>query len=439
MLTFLIGLLGGGGIAEGVVVGSSRPGGWRPSRTRAGSSAPRRTRAAATTRPAGARRRWATGWCGSREGARGARAPASPELLPSSLRRSEKRRSGFAAKSSVCPHFTQVSPRTRADLAGGPQRPAPLEGDDPGQHRLRRAAAAGAGSASLRSRLLVYPQGYRPVHRTEEEGTAWRTSMSDHHRRRAPPAYTAAIYAARANLAPLVIEGERVGDQPGGQLMLTTDVENYPGFPEGVMGPELMMHFRDQAERFGTAADHGEGRRGRPLRASPSGSGSTTRSTAPEPSSSPPARSRACSGCEARSRLRSATACRPAPPATASSSGSQEMVVVGGGDSAMEEALFLTKFASKVTIVHRRDEFRASKIMQDRARANDKVEFLWDTVVDDLVGDGKLEGVQVREREDGRARRRSRPRRCSWPSATPRTPRSSPASWTWTRRATSSP
>src|SRR5215216_3548994 len=153
-----------------------------------------------------------------------------------------------------------------------------------------------------------------------------------------PAGYTAALYAARADLAPLVIEGFNWG----GQLMITSDVENYPGFEDGILGPELMQRFRAQSERFGaeyltddvTRVDFSE----RPFR-----------------------------------------------------------VYVGGDDSAMEEALFLTKFATKVTIVHRRDDFRASQIMEDRARANDKIEWVTNAVVETVLGDDKMTGVRLRD------------------------------------------
>lgn len=216
-----------------------------------------------------------------------------------------------------------------------------------------------------------------------------------------PAGLTAAIYTARANLAPLVIEGEpsSTTDQPGGQLMLTTEVENYPGFVDGIQGPELMSTFRAQAARFGaeyltekvTRLDVDE----RPFKlwvGDPD---------APEPTYladsvivSTGARS-IMIGLEAEQRLmgHGLSTC-------ATCDGfffkQREIAVVGGGDSAMEEALFLTKFADKVTVIHRRDELRASKIMQERAFKNDKIEFLWDTVVVDLVGETRLEGAVVR-------------------------------------------
>ncbi len=211
-----------------------------------------------------------------------------------------------------------------------------------------------------------------------------------------PAGLTAAIYAARANLQPLVIEGEpsSSSDQPGGQLMLTTDVENFPGFPEGIMGPELMIKFRDQAMRFGaefltekvTAVDFSE----RPFKLSVR----DRHFTADAVIVSTGAQSLML-GLEAESRLLGygLSTC-------ATCDGfffrNQEIAVAGGGDSAVEEATFLTKFASKVTLIHRRDTLRASKIMQERAFNNPKIEFMWNSVVEDLVGDTKLEGAVVR-------------------------------------------
>jgi thioredoxin reductase (NADPH) len=207
-----------------------------------------------------------------------------------------------------------------------------------------------------------------------------------------PAGYTAALYSARANLDPLVIEGF----QWGGQLMITSDVENYPGFAEGIMGPQLMGEFRRQAERFGaefvaddvTRVDFSE----RPFRVWVGddeyraesvivSTGATARQLGLESE-------RALHG-------RGVTYCAVCDAAFYRD---KEVVVVGGGDSAMEEAIFLTKFASKVTVVHRRDEFRASPIMFDRARANDKIEFLTPFVVEEALGaeDGKLTGVRLR-------------------------------------------
>ena len=216
-----------------------------------------------------------------------------------------------------------------------------------------------------------------------------------------PAGLTAAIYSARANLEPLVIEGEpsSTSDQPGGQLMLTTEVENFPGFPDGIMGPELMMNFRSQAQRFGaefltekvTRVDLSE----RPFRV-------WVRDTEYRAASvivSTGARSLML-GLESESRLlgHGLSTC-------ATCDGfffrGHQIAVVGGGDSAIEEATFLTKFADKVTIIHRRDELRASKIMQDRAFANPKIEFLWNHTVTDIHGADRVEGIQVTNTIDG--------------------------------------
>ena len=216
-----------------------------------------------------------------------------------------------------------------------------------------------------------------------------------------PAGLTAAIYTARANLTPLVIEGElsSTSDQPGGQLMLTTEVENFPGFPEGIMGPELMMRFREQASRFGaafitakaTAIDFSQ----RPFKV-------WVRDELYEADSiivSTGAQSLMI-GLEAEERLlgHGLSTC-------ATCDGfffrGQEIAVVGGGDSAIEEATFLTKFASKVTLIHRRDTLRASKIMQDRALNNPKIEMRWNSVVTDLLGDDKLVGAMVRDVNTG--------------------------------------
>jgi len=219
-----------------------------------------------------------------------------------------------------------------------------------------------------------------------------------------PAGLTAAIYAARASLAPLVLEGEpsSTGDQPGGQLMLTNEVENFPGFPEGITGPELMMHFRAQAERFGSTLETVKASRfdlserpfkiwvGDPETAEPTylaeslivatgakslmlglpneqeliGHGVSTCAT--------------CDGFFFRD---------------------QDIAVVGGGDSALEEATFLTRFAKSVTIIHRRDELRGSKIMQQRAHDNEKIKFAWNTEVVEIVGDDRVAGLRVKNNQ----------------------------------------
>ncbi len=216
-----------------------------------------------------------------------------------------------------------------------------------------------------------------------------------------PAGLTAAIYTARANLAPLMIEGElsSTGDQPGGQLMLTTEVENFPGFEHGIQGPDLMTTMRAQAERFGTEFITAKVTKV-DFSARPFGVWvGDTEFRAETVIVSTGARSLMI-GLEAEQRLlgHGLSTC-------ATCDGfffrGQEIAVVGGGDSAMEEALFLTKFASKVYVVHRRDTLRASKIMQDRAFANDKIEFVWNTQVVDLVGEHKLEAAVLEDVKTG--------------------------------------
>jgi thioredoxin reductase (NADPH) len=217
-----------------------------------------------------------------------------------------------------------------------------------------------------------------------------------------PAGLTAAIYTARANLRPLVVEGEPSSgsDQPGGQLMLTTDVENFPGFVDGIMGPDLMGRFRAQAERFGaeylstkvTRVDFSE----RPFRVwvRDQSTGQERETTAHSVIVSTGARALMLNlPSEQRLLGHGVSTC-------ATCDGfffrGENIAVVGGGDSALEEAIFLTKFADKVTVIHRRKELRASKIMQDRAFKNPKITFLWDSVVLDVVGESRVQGLRVR-------------------------------------------
>ncbi|HET7482799.1 MAG TPA: thioredoxin-disulfide reductase [Actinomycetota bacterium] len=210
-----------------------------------------------------------------------------------------------------------------------------------------------------------------------------------------PAGLTAAVYTARANLAPLMIEGV----EAGGQLMLTTEVENYPGFIDGIMGPELMERMRKQASRFGTEfvtdnvteVD---------FEASPFAvrtSDTTYHARAVIISTGASARMLGVPG-ERELLGHGVSTC-------ATCDGfffrNQELLIVGGGDSAMEEAIFLTKFASKVTVVHRRDSLRASKIMQDRAHENPKIDFIWDSVITEVFGNGKVAGARLKNVKTG--------------------------------------
>lgn len=205
-----------------------------------------------------------------------------------------------------------------------------------------------------------------------------------------PAGYTAGLYAARARLDPLVIAGR----ENGGQLMLTTDVENYPGFPDGIQGPEMMDLFRKQAERFGskiidknvTQVDFSR----RPFRVEVEGEWFEAKSVILATGASSK-----WLGLPNETKLRGhgVSSCATCDGAFFRD---KELIVVGGGDSAMEESLFLTHFASKVTIIHRRREFRASKIMRERALSNPKIKVVWDTVVEDILGDGKVSGVKLR-------------------------------------------
>ena len=221
-----------------------------------------------------------------------------------------------------------------------------------------------------------------------------------------PAGLTAAVYTARASLSPLVLEGEpsSTSDQPGGQLMLTTDVENFPGFPEGIMGPELMMNFRTQAVRFGAEIQTVKASRV-DLSAKPYGV------WVGDPNAAEPTHRAhtiiVATGAQALmlDLPRETELVGHGISTCATCDGfffrDQEIAVVGGGDSALEEANFLSRFASKVTIVHRRDELRASRIMQDRAFNNPKIEFLWDSVVTSYLGEEKVAGITVENVKTG--------------------------------------
>jgi thioredoxin reductase (NADPH) len=222
-----------------------------------------------------------------------------------------------------------------------------------------------------------------------------------------PAGLTAAIYTARANLSPLVLEGEpsSTSDQPGGQLMLTTDVENYPGFPDGILGPELMQNFREQALRFGAEIETVKASRvdfssrpfgvwvGDPDTAEPTHrANSVIVSTGAQSLMLDLPNEKELIG----HGLSTCATC------DGFFFRDQEIAVVGGGDSALEEANFLSRFGSRVTIIHRRDELRASQIMQDRARENPKIEFRWNSVVDEyLAEDGKLSGLRLKDTRSG--------------------------------------
>jgi thioredoxin reductase (NADPH) len=210
-----------------------------------------------------------------------------------------------------------------------------------------------------------------------------------------PAGLTAAVYASRAELSPLVVEGgggDDPTDVPGGQLMLTTEVDNYPGFPEGIMGPELMERMKKQAERFGAEFATGELKsavlKERPFRLSLT-SGEVTADTVIVATGARAKWLNLPEELEFRTKIGGVSAC-------ATCDGffyrGKEVLVVGGGDTAMEEATFLSKFASKVTVVHRRDELRASKAMQTRAKANPKIAWLLDSVVEKILG-GPGQGV----------------------------------------------
>jgi len=210
-----------------------------------------------------------------------------------------------------------------------------------------------------------------------------------------PAGYTAAIYAARAELAPVVVAGL----QFGGQLMLTTDVENYPGFPEGISGPELMEVFRKQAERFGAQVLLEDATqvelRERPFRIE-----TASRSFRADAVILATGATAKWLGIESEKRLtnRGVSACATCDGALYRG---KPMAVVGGGDTAMEEALFLTRFATRVTVIHRRDRLRASKIMQERAFANPKIDFVWNAEVEEVVGGEFVSAVRLRDTSTG--------------------------------------
>ena len=216
-----------------------------------------------------------------------------------------------------------------------------------------------------------------------------------------PAGLTAAIYAARAQLSPLVIEGEpsSTSDQPGGQLMLTTDVENFPGFVNGIMGPELMQAFREQAARFGaeylTAKVSRVDLSRRPF------SVWVGDPDAEEPTYAAEALIISTGAQSLMLNLPNEERLLGYGVSTCATCDGfffrqREIAVVGGGDSALEEALFLTRFADKVTVIHRRGELRASKVMQQRAFAHEKIEFLWNTSVIDVLGEKTVSGIRVR-------------------------------------------
>lgn len=210
-----------------------------------------------------------------------------------------------------------------------------------------------------------------------------------------PAGLTAAIYAARANLRPLVL----AGGMYGGQLMLTTEVENFPGFPDGIMGPDLMIKFREQAERFGARIENvdatGVDFSKRPLLVRTADAEYEAKSLIVATGAS--ARWLGIPG-EDRLRGRGVSTCATCDGAFFRD---RHIVVIGGGDSAMEEALFLTRFGSKVTVIHRREGLRASKIMADRALAHEKISFIWNTVVEEAIGAETLQALKLRNVETG--------------------------------------
>lgn len=211
-----------------------------------------------------------------------------------------------------------------------------------------------------------------------------------------PAGLTAALYAARADLAPLVLEGP----EPGGQLMQTTDVENFPGYPEGVLGPRMMEDFREQAKRFGADCRYGYvteiGFDKRPFKITVDDEFTVYAKSIIVATGASAKWLNIPS--EEKLKGKGVSACATCDGAFFRK---EHVVVVGGGDTAMEEATFLTKFADKVTVLHRRDELRASKAMQQRAFNNDKIEFLWNSELDEILGDIVVQGVRVRNTKTG--------------------------------------
>lgn len=211
-----------------------------------------------------------------------------------------------------------------------------------------------------------------------------------------PAGLTAALYAARADLSPIVFEGP----EPGGQLMQTTDVENYPGYPDGVLGPKMMEDFRRQAVRFGADCRYGYVTQidfdKRPYRLTVDDEHELFARTIIISTGA----SAKWLNLESEQRLRGhgVSACATCDGAFFRD---QHVAVVGGGDTAMEEALFLTKFASRVSVIHRRDELRASKVMQKRALGNEKIEFIWNSELIEVLGEKLVQGIKVRNRQSG--------------------------------------